>query len=63
MISWSDTGIVLSARRHGEKYKIVNVFTKSHGNVHAMASYTKNSTFSVFSDVDIDYSSKDDFGN
>ena len=59
MISWSDTGIVLSAHRHGEKYKIVNVFTKSHGNVHAMASYTKNSTFSVFSDVDIDYSSKD----
>lgn len=58
MICWSDIGIVLSSRKHGEKYKIVDVFTKSHGKISAMFSLSKNSSFSIFSNVNIEYSSK-----
>src|SRR5215813_943076 len=31
MIEWSDDGIVLSARRHGESGAIVSLLTRSHG--------------------------------
>lgn len=30
-MEWSDTGIVLSARRHGETSAVVHVLTRSHG--------------------------------
>ncbi|MDR1391117.1 MAG: DNA repair protein RecO [Holosporales bacterium] len=58
MISWTDIGIVLSAKRHGEKYKIVNIFTKEHGKFSAMVSNSKSNAFSIFSNVVIDYSTK-----
>jgi len=58
MINWSDSGIVLSSRKHGEKYKIVDIFTQHHGKISAMFSLSKNSSFSIFSNVDIEYSSK-----
>ena len=58
MISWSDVGIVLSAKKYGEKYKIVNVFTKKHGKISAMVSISKNNTFAIFSNVELDYSAK-----
>ena len=59
MVNWSDIGIVLASHPHGEKYKIVNIFTKDHGRIHAMVSKSKNNTFSIFSNVEIGYSSKD----
>src|SRR4030095_1175606 len=31
MIEWSDDGIVLSARRHGESAAIVSLLTRAHG--------------------------------
>src|SRR5262247_719890 len=31
MIEWSDDGIVLSARRHGESGAIVSLLTRAHG--------------------------------
>ena len=31
MIEWSDEGIVLSARRHGESAAIVSLLTRGHG--------------------------------
>lgn len=58
MINWSDSGIVLSSRKHGEKYKIVDIFTQHHGKISAMFSLSKSSSFSIFSNVDIEYSSK-----
>lgn len=58
MVFWSDIGIVLSSKKHGEKYKIVDVFTQEHGKVGAMFSISKNSAFSVFSNVSVDYSAK-----
>ncbi|MEM7653757.1 MAG: DNA repair protein RecO, partial [Pseudomonadota bacterium] len=30
-MEWSDEGIVLSARRHGESAAIVTLFTREHG--------------------------------
>ena len=60
MINWSDIGIVLSSRKHGEKYKIVDVFTQAHGKISAMFSLSKASSFSIFSNVNVDYSSKTD---
>ncbi len=58
MINWSDIGIVLSSRKHGEKYKIVDVFTQTHGKISAMFSLSRASSFSIFSNVNVDYSSK-----
>jgi recombinational DNA repair protein (RecF pathway) len=43
---------------YGEKYKIVGIFTKHHGKVSALASTSKKHSFSTFSSVDIDYSSR-----
>jgi DNA repair protein RecO len=60
MISWSDKGIVLSARKHAEKYKIVDIFTKTHGKFSAMVYISKKNTMAMFSCVDIDYTSKSD---
>lgn len=60
MINWSDIGIVLSSRKHGEKYKIIDVFTQTHGKISAMFSLSKASSFSIFSNVNVDYSSKTD---
>ncbi len=60
MINWSDIGIVLSSRKHGEKYKIVDVFTQTHGKISAMFSLSRASSFSIFSNVNVDYSSKTD---
>lgn len=59
MVSWSDIGVVLSSHRHGEKYRIINIFTRDHGKTHAMVSCSKVNTFSIFSNVDVDYSAKD----
>ena len=59
MINWSDNGLVLASHPHGEKYKIVNIFTKDHGRIHAMVSKTKLNNFSIFSNVEVDYSAKD----
>ena len=59
MVSWSDIGVVLSSRKHGEKYKIINVFTKGHGRFSAMSSIGKGgNTFGVFSNVELAYSAK-----
>ncbi|MBR1479493.1 MAG: recombination protein O N-terminal domain-containing protein [Alphaproteobacteria bacterium] len=59
MVSWSDIGIVLSSRKHGEKYKIINVFTKGHGRFSAMSSVGRSgNTFAIFSNVELAYSAK-----
>lgn len=58
MINWSDTGIVLTAKRQGEKYKVVTIFTKEHGKIRAMAPFASNSTFLTFSQVEVNYSTK-----
>ncbi|MDR0695417.1 MAG: recombination protein O N-terminal domain-containing protein [Holosporales bacterium] len=59
MISWTDTGIVLSSRDHTEKYRLITIFTATHGKMTAMfSSSTPRGRFSIFSAVEIDYSSK-----
>ncbi len=59
MISWYDSGIVLSAKRHGEKYKIVNILTKDHGKIHALAYKNKSPNFTNFAQVEVSYTSRD----
>ena len=58
MIIWADSGIVLSSRKHGEKYKIVNIFTKSQGKASGMMTLSKRNNLSLFSDVCVEWSSK-----
>ena len=57
MNSFSDIGFVISGRKHGEKYKIVEILTKSHGRFAALTSDSKNG-FSLFSKVEVEWSSK-----
>ena len=59
MISWKDSGIVLSTRPHGEKYKIVCVLTQSHGKVYALAYKSKTQTFTNFAKIEITYTSRE----
>ncbi|MDR3031300.1 MAG: DNA repair protein RecO [Holosporales bacterium] len=58
MKEWSDVGIVISSAKYGEKYKIVNVFTKNHGKIPGLISNAKNSRFLAFSKVDVNWSSR-----
>lgn len=60
MIFWSDVGIVLSSKKHCEKYKIVDVFTKKHGKISGMVSISRCNKLSIFSNVEVDYSSKNE---
>ncbi|MDR0942366.1 MAG: recombination protein O N-terminal domain-containing protein [Holosporales bacterium] len=60
MWTWNDVGIVLSSKNHGEKYKIIDVFTKRHGKFAALYQASKVSSFSIFSKVDIDYLSRNE---
>lgn len=59
MITWNDTGIVLTSKLHGEKYKVVTIFTKKHGKVRAFAYKTRAPTFTNFAKVEISYSVSD----
>lgn len=62
---WSDIGVVLSNRKHGEKYKIVNIFTRDHGKVAGLFTIIQRNTFSMFSTVSVDLNKKnenDQFG-
>ncbi len=54
---WSDAGVVISCKKYGEKYKIVNIFTQAHGNVAGMISHQKTHPLVVFSCVDVSWSS------
>ncbi|MDR1288841.1 MAG: DNA repair protein RecO C-terminal domain-containing protein [Holosporales bacterium] len=40
MISWSDTGIVVTTTKRQEKYQAVEIFTKDHGMVRALCDST-----------------------
>lgn len=54
---FSDVGFVVSIKKHGEKYRIVEIFTKDHGRFVALASDSKNE-FSLSSFVEVDWKSK-----
>ncbi|MDR3224151.1 MAG: recombination protein O N-terminal domain-containing protein [Holosporales bacterium] len=58
MVVWDDRGIVISSRKHMDKYKIVDVFTIDHGRVSALVAISSYGSFSVFSKVDVEYESK-----
>lgn len=51
---WSDSGIVLSSRKHGENFKIVSIFTKEHGKVSAISKTINRNAFSLFSNVSVE---------
>ena len=55
---WSDFGIVISSRRYGEKYKIVDVFTKTHGRSSGLIQNSNKNNLSIFSNVYVTWSSK-----
>ena len=55
---WSDCGVVLSSKKHGEKYKLINIFTKEHGKISGMMSLSKQHAVSVFSNVHVDFVEK-----
>lgn len=62
---WSDSGIVLSNRKHGENLKIVSIFTKEHGRVAAMSKIINRNAFSLLSNVTVELikqNSSDDIG-
>ena len=58
MISWSDVGIVIASRNHGEKYRSVTIFTKDHGKVQAMAYKPRLPNFCNFSQVNVVHNSR-----
>jgi DNA repair protein RecO (recombination protein O) len=57
---WSDEGIVLSSKKHAEKHKIVDIFTKEHGKFSALYQVSKLNNFSIFSKVEVNYLSKNE---
>ncbi|MDR1234080.1 MAG: DNA repair protein RecO [Holosporales bacterium] len=56
MISWSDTGIVISVRNRWKEHNIVNIFTEKHGSIHAI--YNRGNPISSFSNVCLDWNGK-----
>ncbi|MDR0744376.1 MAG: DNA repair protein RecO [Holosporales bacterium] len=58
MNKWSDCGIVISSSKYGEKYKIVNIFTENHGKFSGLTSRNKDSVFSIFSKVEINWNTR-----
>lgn len=61
MAIWKDNGIVLSERKHGENYKIIDIFTHSHGIISSLANVSKFQRFAKLSSVKIEHISKDNF--
>ncbi|MDR0552586.1 MAG: DNA repair protein RecO [Holosporales bacterium] len=53
-ITWSDVGVVLSSRKQGENFKIVNILTRNHGKSSGLVRIVGRNNFSVFSKVDVD---------
>jgi hypothetical protein len=60
MVVLSDIGIVLSTKKYAEKYKIVDIFTLKYGRRSALFSCIPTAKFSTFSNVEVDYSSKNE---
>jgi DNA repair protein RecO (recombination protein O) len=61
MVRWTDTGVVLSLARKGERYQIANIFTEEHGRMPGMIHLSHNSKMAIFSKVGVEYNSKTEY--
>ena len=57
MTVWQDRGIVIAKKPHGEKYRLITIFTYEHGKVCSMASNKKREQYSIFSKVEVEHTS------
>ncbi|MDR0640679.1 MAG: DNA repair protein RecO [Holosporales bacterium] len=58
MISWSDTGIVISVRNGWKAHSIVSIFTENHGSIPAICNH--RNPISPFSNVCLDWRGKNE---
>ena len=47
MPEWNDLGIVLSAKKYGEKGLVINILTENHGRYLSWLNYYKNKRSSI----------------